>query len=120
MATLSNYVYKFNKDSKATLENIKESKLYQLREKLCNNTPLTDSEEDFLIEKYNTDSCKVLGYFIDFSDVMKKFYIETEYGYSLISAIDTDSAIRYFSEWRCNENTCFDVFELNFVTTAVK
>ena len=79
MATLN--PFKFNSNATSTIESIKGSIAYKLREKLNNGGKLTREEKNWVTEKCNSnayfkDSVPVLGWRIPFSDVLHPFLVK--------------------------------------------
>lgn len=80
---MEKYFRKFT-ELAAEFDEIKSSKAYQLRQKICNGEKLTREEKNWLTEKMNDccymqDGCiPVLGWFIDFTDIAKRYLIQFE------------------------------------------
>ena len=67
-----------------TLEALKGSKVYNLREKLNNGGQMNREEKDWLTEKVNSNTyfknaVPLQGWRFDFSDVLRTFIVWTEY-----------------------------------------
>ncbi len=79
-------IWKFNKQSDATMEVISNSKAYLLREKIDKGDKLTRDEKNWITEQVNGScytfgrtSIPILGWAIDFSDILKR-YVCKQYG----------------------------------------
>ena len=72
--------YKFVNWDVPELDTLKNSKAYQLRERLNQGARLTREEKNWLTEKVNTNSyfrrgIPLMGYCFDFADVLKRFLV---------------------------------------------
>ena len=78
---MSEIAYKFVKWEVPKLEALKESRVYQLRERLNQGESLTRDEKNWITEKVNTNSffrrsIPLMGYCFDFSDVLKRYFVK--------------------------------------------
>ena len=84
---------KFVKWDIQPLENLQESKVYNLRLKLNNNGKLNREEKDWITEQVNHNTyfrsaIPLLGWRFDFSDVLKTFLVRQYGSWSEYQAID--------------------------------
>ena len=84
---------KFVKWDIQPLENLQESKVYNLRLKLNNNGKLNREEKDWITEQVNHNTyfrsaIPLLGWRFDFSDVLKPFLVRQYGSWSEYQAID--------------------------------
>ena len=73
--------YKFVKWDVPALDTLRESKVYQLRERLNHGLRLSREEKNWLTKQVNTNSSfrrsvPLMGYCFDFSDVLKRFFVK--------------------------------------------
>jgi hypothetical protein len=88
-------VYPFNENAK-TIEQIENSRAYKIREKLNNGGALNREEKDFITHncKHNVffkQGIPILGWKIDFSDVLKCYVYKQYDRWHEIYAIDKTS-----------------------------
>ena len=85
---------KFKED--AVFANVESSKAYELRKKLNAGEKLTRNEKDWVTKSVNTNfffkkAVPVMGWKVDFSDVLYEFIIN-QYG-------------SYYSRWACDKTS---------------
>jgi hypothetical protein len=79
------YTYKFNKDSKAELSDLRDSKLWEIKTKLESGVKLSLDEKVWLNEKCNIacltprGTAALMGWAFDFSDYLTR-YVYLQYG----------------------------------------
>ena len=83
MATLN--PCKFNSNATSTIESIKGSIAYKLREKLNNGGKLNREEKNWITRNvrestYFKRGIALRGYYFDFSDVLKRYFVK-QYGH---------------------------------------
>ena len=78
------------------LESLKNSKVYELKEKVIANEPLSREEKDWITDKANNNSyfkkgIPLSGYYFNFSDVLKTYIVKQYGSYQEYTAIDKTS-----------------------------
>lgn len=92
---------KFSHTSRVLLEDLRECKAYQLREKLNRKEKLTREEKNWITERVNTNAyftcaIPVGGWKFDFSDILKTYAVKQYGDWRTLSAIDKTSIRAYF------------------------
>ena len=80
-----NIAYKFAKWEVSPLEDLKDCKVYLLKEKVLKGEILSREEKDWIYEflrqnSYSRVGIPLLGWMFDFSEILKMFYVEYTYG----------------------------------------
>ena len=99
--------YKFVNWDVPKLDTLKNSKAYQLGERLNQGKGLTREEKNWLTEKVNTnsyfrESIPLMGYCFDFGDVLKRFLVIQHDFPRICFAVDK-TALRSFLYGRVQE-----------------
>ena len=104
---MEKYFEKFTKTARE-FNDIKSSKAYQLRQKICNGEKLTREEKNWLTQEMNSCCFRqygcipVLGWLIDFTDIAKRYLIkyedEPQIWYERY-AVDKTSLRLHFKHW---------------------
>lgn len=92
--------YKFVQWEVSALETLRNSKVYQLREKLNNGEKLDRAEKNWITEKVNSNTyfksaIPLQGYCFDFADILKRFWVKQYNHIQEYRAIDK-TALRTF------------------------
>lgn len=76
--------WKFNKSADCELNDLKDSKVYRLRQKIDNGEKLSRDEKNWITENlrfnsYSRTAIPLMGWLFSFSDVVKRFWV-SQYG----------------------------------------
>ena len=105
-------IFQFAKDTKTKIEDLIDTKVYNLNKKaLSNPSSLSREEKDYIVKQIHSSTytfgntmIPVLGYAFDFSDVLKKFVIKTRSGeYQVVNGIDKTSVRNCFNNVKAIE-----------------